>query len=133
MNNIKELMDRRGMQQKELAALCHVSNPTVSDWCLGKKNPSGKNLQRLIEVFQVTSGVILGYDPVIPGATQNRPAVIADQWNPEEMDYVEHLREHLRRNPSFRTLFSAAVKVRPENMEAAAAMLKALGETNNSD
>ena len=41
MNNIRELMDRAGMQQKELATICKVSGPTVSDWANNKKNPSG--------------------------------------------------------------------------------------------
>ena len=93
MNNIKELMDRRGMQQKELAALCNVSNPTVSDWCNGKKSPSGKNLKKLTEIFQVTSGVILGYDPVV---VQPQPIVSTDPWNPDRMNYAEQDSETIR-------------------------------------
>lgn len=72
MNNIRELMYRACMQQKQLAAMCKVSGPTISDWVNNKKNPSGKNLKRLEEVFGVSSGVILGYDPV------PRSAQIAD-------------------------------------------------------
>lgn len=63
MNNVKELMERAGLQRKELASLCNVSLPTITDWCKGRKNPSGRNLQKLTEIFNVPNGVILGYDP----------------------------------------------------------------------
>lgn len=76
MNNIKELIDKLGMQQKTVACYCHVSGPTVSDWVNGKKNPRGKNLVKLTELFNVSNGVVLGYDPVpanIGNSTNNGP------------------------------------------------------------
>lgn len=105
MNNIKELMDRRGMQQKELAALCNVSGPTVSDWCNGKKNPSGKNLIRLSEIFQVTSGVILGYDPV------KSSYVHSDPWDLDDMDYAD------REDETIRILARGVSKMSPDNRQ----------------
>ena len=32
MNTVKELRERAGMQQKEIAAAVGVSRPTVSEW-----------------------------------------------------------------------------------------------------
>lgn len=122
MNNIKELMDRAGMQQKELAALCHVSGPTISDWVHGKKNPSGKNLKKLEEVFGVSSGVILGYDNV-PKTQQERELLLEDD--------AFAIRERLRRDPAYRLLFDAADNASPEHLRAAAAMLKALGGSDD--
>lgn len=81
MHNLKELIDRSGLQQKELASLCNVSQPTISDWVLGKKTPSGKNIAKLSEVFNVPTGVILGYDP-IPKAALDFSAPVSD--NPKE-------------------------------------------------
>ena len=73
MNIVKELRERAGMQQKELALLAGVSRPTVSDWEHGKKNPSGERLRKLAEIFGVDVGTILGYEPtMIP---MNRDAV----------------------------------------------------------
>lgn len=122
MNNIKELMERAGMQQKELATLCHVSGPTISDWVHNKKNPSGKNLKKLEEVFGVSSGVILGYDSV-PKTAQEREQTLDDE--------AFAIRERLRRDPSYRLLFDAADNASPEHVRAAAAMLKALEPKEN--
>lgn len=66
MNRIKELADRMGISQKELAISIGVSQPTVSDWCNGKKNPTGKNLDKVAAYFNVTKAVILGYEEGIP-------------------------------------------------------------------
>lgn len=93
MNNIRELMERACMQQKQLAAMCKVSGPTISDWVNNKKNPSGKNLKRLEEVFGVSSGVILGYDPVPIGERKTN----AQQFT--EQDETWAIRERLRRDP----------------------------------
>lgn len=63
MNIVKELRQRAGMQQKELALLVGVAAPTVSEWEHGKKDPSGKRLVQLSKIFQTDIGTILGYDP----------------------------------------------------------------------
>lgn len=63
MNRVKELRIKAGMQQKELALLVGVANPTVSDWEHGKKNPSGERLRKLSRIFNVDPGVVLGFSP----------------------------------------------------------------------
>lgn len=65
MNIVRELRERAGMQQKELALLAGVSRPTVSEWEHGKKNPSGDRLRKLAEIFQVDVGTVLGYGPAV--------------------------------------------------------------------
>ena len=64
MNRVRELRIRAGIQQKELAILCGVSAPTVSEWELHKKNPSGERLVKLTKIFGVDAATILGYDPI---------------------------------------------------------------------
>ena len=72
MNRVKELRIRAGMQQKELALRLGVAGPTVSEWEHQKKDPSGKRLVQLSQLFGVDIGTILGYDPqfipIRPGA-----------------------------------------------------------------
>lgn len=63
MNIVKELRERAGMQQKELAILAGVSRPTVSEWEHGKKDPSKERLKRVAEIFNVDVGTVLGYGP----------------------------------------------------------------------
>lgn len=123
MNRVKELMERAGMQRKELAILAQVSAPTVSDWANNKKNPTGKNLKRLCEIFNVSSGVVLGYDEFPRTEKEKEELLDGDAWA---------IRERLRRDPSYRLLFDAADNASPEHLRAAAAMLKALeGDTDD--
>lgn len=61
MNLVKELRERAGMQQKEVALAVGVSRPTVSEWEHQKKDPSGERLLRLAELFRVDPGIVLGY------------------------------------------------------------------------
>ena len=73
MNIVKELRQRAGMQQKELAILLGVAAPTVSEWEHGKKDPSKERLRKLSQIFNVDIGTILGYaPPLIP----IRPAAV---------------------------------------------------------
>ena len=115
MNIVKELRERAGMQQKELALLVGVARPTVSEWEHGKKDPSGDRLHKLADLFDVDPGVVLGY----------RPLTEPFQMDPEDEDVMQ-IREQLRRDPSTRLLFNAARNANPEHIRAAAEMLKAL-------
>lgn len=60
MNIVKELRKKKGVQQKELAIDIGVSQPTVSEWESGKKDPSGDRLKALAEYFDVDELVVLG-------------------------------------------------------------------------
>ena len=60
LNIIKELRKKKGIQQKELALVIGVAQPTVSEWESGKKDPSGERLRKLSEYFEVDELVILG-------------------------------------------------------------------------
>lgn len=60
MNIVKELRKKKGIQQKELAIEIGVTQPTVSDWESGKKDPSGARLNALAAYFGVDELVILG-------------------------------------------------------------------------
>ena len=60
MNIVKELRKKAGIQQKELALIAGVAQPTVSEWELNKKDPSGERLRKLAQYFGVDELVILG-------------------------------------------------------------------------
>ena len=105
MNCVKALRLRAGMKQSTLALAVGVAQPTVSEWELQKKDPSGERLKKLCEVFHCTEDDILS------------PGDDTDSW---------YIRERLRRNPDMRILFDAADKATPEHLRAAAAVLKAL-------
>ena len=76
MNIVKQLRERAGLQQKEVAVAVGVSRPTVSEWEHQKKDPSGERLQKLAELFKVDPGIVLGY--TIP-ALDNTPRPVTDE------------------------------------------------------
>lgn len=78
MNRIRELRIRAGLQQKELAIKAGVSHPTVSDWELGKKNPTGERLKRLQEIFGVDAATILGYEPLFIPMKRNAVPIVGE-------------------------------------------------------
>lgn len=76
MNRIKELCIQKGIEQKQLAIMVGVSQPTVSDWFNNKKNPRGERLDKLSEVLGVSRAYLLGYaeEPSQPPKTALMPS-----------------------------------------------------------
>ena len=66
MNIVKELRERSGLQQKELAIEIGVAQPTISEWEHGKKDPTGDRLKKVAEFFGVSVGIVRGYEPIPP-------------------------------------------------------------------
>lgn len=67
MNRIRELREKAGKQQKELAIDLGVSQPTVSDWESGRKIPSAKSTSKIADYFQVPIDYLLGRETVTEG------------------------------------------------------------------
>lgn len=120
MNRTRELRQRAGMQQKEVAVAIGVSRPTVSEWEHQKKDPSGDRLLKLADLFGVSTGVVLGIEPYPgDGAEGNVHATVSD------VDVWE-LREQVRREPERHYLFNMAKDADIEEVRRAVAILDAL-------
>lgn len=115
MNIVKELREKAGMQQKELALVIGVSQPTVSDWEHQKKDPSGDRLKRLCQLFRVSPWVILCIE-----------APHEDNMPEDVDDELMQLRQDFRDRPDLRLLYGVLRKAPPEHIRAATAMLQAL-------
>ena len=77
MNIVKELRKKKGVQQKELALVIGVAQPTVSEWEANKKDPSGDRLKKLAEFFGVDEMTILGKD--INATNDSKPLSESEQ------------------------------------------------------
>jgi len=120
VNRTRELRQRAGMQQKEVAVAIGVSRPTVSEWEHQKKDPSGDRLLKLADLFGVSTGVVLGIEPYPgDGAEGNVHATVSD------VDVWE-LREQVRREPERHYLFNMAKDADIEEVRRAVAILDAL-------
>lgn len=123
MNRVKELMARYSKLQKEVAAVTGVSQPTVSEWVHQKKDPSGERLKALADLFGVSTGVILCYDP-IPGTEPTSPDMTDDEREMWE------LREAARRDPDRKLLLKLARHGTAQDVRQAVALIDALRATN---
>lgn len=106
--NIRRYREQANMYQSDLGKALGVSAQAVSKWELGKAEPDSDSIMKMCQLFGVTADQLLGI-----GATP-------------EADEAWQLREQLRRDPSMRLLFDTAKKATPDQIRAAAAMLKAL-------
>lgn len=80
MNIVKELRKKKGIQQKELAIITGVAQPTVSEWESNKKDPSGERLRKLAEYFGVDELVILGaMSPKTATSIESTPQTIQEK------------------------------------------------------
>ena len=128
-NRVKELRERAGMQQKEVAIAVGITRPTVSEWENQKKNPSGERLERLVEIFGVPKSVILGYEP-IPNPV---PVLFIDDGNENASREIQQARELVARDPERGELFTLATTADIKTVRRALAILKALSDLEGKD
>lgn len=59
---IRELRNRAGLTQKELAEKLHKSESAIRMWELGKSEPDLQSINELAEIFNVSVDYIIGDD-----------------------------------------------------------------------
>ena len=116
IDRIKEEMAKRHMSQNRLAKAAQISQSGLSSILNGDVSPKENTLQAIAQALDMSLYELMDEKP--------------DQADEPE-DEVDRIRKRLRHDPSFRILFSAAEKVKAENMQAAAAMLRALGDNDD--
>ena len=116
-DRIKEEMKKKGISQNRLAKLAQISQSGLSSIINGASSPKENTLQAIACALQIPVSVLMD--------EQGEPDAIEDE--------AFAIRERLRRDPSYRMLFSAADSATPEHLRAAAAMLKALEPKKDDD
>ena len=61
-NRIKELREKHGISQEELAEMMHIAPPSVSNWGQGKTKLTKAKLKILAKLFGVSTDYLLGKD-----------------------------------------------------------------------
>lgn len=59
---LKELRLQANLTQKDIADQLNITQPTYQGWESGKRNPSGKTLEKLSLLFNVSIDYLLGKD-----------------------------------------------------------------------
>ena len=109
-DRIKEEMKKKGISQNKLAKMAQISQSGLSSIISGASSPKENTLQAIACALQIPVSTLMDE----PQTTED---IDSEAWA---------IRERLRRDPSYRLLFSAADSATPEHLRAAAAMLKAL-------
>lgn len=112
MNKIYQLREKLHMTQDEFAEHCGIAKISIARYEAGT-NVSRANAVKIAKACNVTVDYLIGTE------------------SEDDADEADRIRERLRRDPSFRILFSAAENVKPEHLEAAARMLQALGKNDD--
>lgn len=84
-DNIKELRKQKGLTQKELADLLHVTSQAVSRWENGEVEPSVDTIRSMANIFEVTTDEIIdGPDkkPKPQVVTEVKEKIIVEQGKP---------------------------------------------------
>ena len=113
--NLYFIRNERKETQEQVAESVGISYVSLSRYETGQRMPKMDILAKLAKHYGVTVDYLMGTE--------------TDQESEE--DEADRIRERLRRDPSFRILFSAAENVKPEHLEAAARMLQALGKNDD--
>ena len=117
---LKEIRMAKGISQLQAAKDLNLAPNVYGRYENGQREPSFIVLLAIADYFGVTVDELLGRVP--------------EEQKQAQEDEASSIRERLRRDPAYRTLFSAANKATPDHLRAAAAMLKALEpEEENAD
>lgn len=82
-DKIKELRERAGFSQAELARKLDVTRSSINAWEMGLSTPTTQYIVALAKLFHVSSDYILGLE------TQN--ALILDSYSSEEIEVIYSL------------------------------------------
>ena len=59
-DRLKKIREQKGYSQRDIAAILGVSRSAVGNWEQGAREPDRKTIQRLSELYDVTSDYLIG-------------------------------------------------------------------------
>ena len=89
-NRLKELRQRAGMTQKQLAEKLGVTSSVVSYYELSERNPAPDVVVKLASIFHVTADYLLGIEH------DNRKTIDVSDLSEEDIDLLQHTASVLR-------------------------------------
>ena len=97
-NHLNILLERRGINQIDVARELDVTTATVSNWCNGVKYPRIDVMQRLADYLKVNLSALISEDGL------------------KDLDDIERL-EALHQNPELGLLFDRSRKMSSEDIQ----------------
>ena len=109
--NLRTIRKARGLTLKQLAEIIGVTEVSISQYELGKRQPNNEGLLKLAEALDTTVGELLG-------ETKKESTSIGD----ELMDILEACRDR----SDLRMLFKLSKDATPEDVRKAISIIQAL-------
>lgn len=129
MNIVRELRKKKGIQQKELALAIGVSAPTVSDWELNRKDPTGERLKKLAEYFGVDELVVLGKGNVVgipePWVPLD-PKIAGESETSQILQYIVNRLDQKTQSPEMTIVTEMMGKMTREQQKQVVAVMRAV-------
>jgi len=129
MNIVRELRKKKGIQQKELALAIGVSAPTVSDWELNRKDPTGERLKKLAEYFGVDELVVLGKGNVV-GSPEPwvplDPKIAGESETSQILQYIVNRLDQKTQSPEMTIVTEMMGKMTRDQQKQVVAVMKAM-------
>lgn len=98
---LKELREKKGISQAELANVLDVAQQTVASWEKEKSSPNYDILQKIADYFHVTTDELLG---------RETPGYFIDKE-------TARIANEMKENPGRRVLFDATRNLSPEKIK----------------
>jgi len=107
MNRVKELREREGIRQLDLAKKLNISQGTLSNWERGIHDPDNNSLIQLSEIFNASTDYLLGKTNDPTPANQKENAPISDEtikfalWGHDGKEMTDAALDDVRRFADF--------------------------------
>ena len=114
VQNLRYLMEARGITQADICRELEVSSATASDWCTGKKYPRIDKMQRLADLLGV------------------RYSTLTTETGRQDYEDQQRL-EALHQNPRLGLLFDRSRKMSHEDVETTLAVAASILKERDGD
>lgn len=129
-SNLKKIRKMNDYTQSELGKKLGVSDKTISSWEAGRTEPNMEMVENICRHLRCRKSDLLGFDNLFAGIgtitesvdryLENDHASHSYYVNAKSAQYADILKD----NPDYQVLFDAASKVKPEDIEKVAQMIK---------
>ena len=107
--NIQYYMDKMGIDRKDFAKAIDVPYSSLTDWINGKTYPRIDKIERMANYFGISK------------------ADLVEERNEDDPYYIDldtrELAEFLHKNPEYRVLLDASMKLTPDDVKLLMAMI----------
>lgn len=119
--NIKRYLNEYDMTQAELARRLEVSSQAITNWVNGTGEPRMSKIDKMCEIFHCS-----------------RSDLLEEQANDDTHHYIidpdaEKMIVDMYENPDLRVVFDCARKVKPQDLEQVAKLIKTFIPEDNND